>query len=538
VCIQGGGRCRRRACSGPINLLFNSYEFIFLFLPLCTLGYYACARHYSLEIALGFLVVGSLIFYGYCNPAYLLLLLGSTGCNFLAGRAISGASGWGKGSILALGIAANLGLLAWFKYADLLVGGMSATLGARWEAGTILLPLAISFYTFQQVAFLVDAYRGEAREPNFLRYSLFVCFFPQLLAGPIVRHRELMPQFSSRERLHPLWSNMAIGVSIFAIGLFKKTVLADGLAGNVEPVFDTRWLPKVDFFLAWGSSLSYTFQLYFDFSGYSDMAVGVARIFGVRLPVNFFSPYKATSIIEFWRRWHITLSRYLRDYLRLPLGDNGGGGEFGKSAALFFILILVGLWHGASWTFLVWGAIQGGCLAVNHIWRTAAGRAGIEFHHHPLYRVLCWILTFAALVFSWVYFRAPTLDHGNRIALAMLGLQGFEIPAGILARAGGLGEVLSALGFAPAMGGGSVLVTNIAWVAFSLLVVLALPNVAQIFSRYEPVMYENDEVFRPERTGGMLTWRFNRWWAFTITAMAVAGFLTLQQASEFIYFRF
>jgi len=519
-------------------LLFNSYEFIFLFLPLCALGYYACVRFYSLEFAVGFLVVGSLVFYGYWNPAYLLLLLGSTGFNFLVGRTLSKAGGRGRRSILALGIAANMGLLVWIKYADSLIGAMSATPDARWEAGAVLLPLAISFYTFQQIAFLVDAYRDEARESNFLHYSLFVCFFPQLIAGPILRHRELMPQFSGRERVHPLWSDTAIGISIFAIGLFKKTVLADGLAGNVEPVFDTRWLPEVDFFLAWGSSLSYTFQLYFDFSGYSDMAVGAARIFGVRLPVNFFSPYKATSIIEFWQRWHITLSRFLRDYLHLPLADNSGGGEIRKCAALFSILILVGLWHGGSWTFLVWGAIQGGCLAVNHAWRSAAKRTGVEFCHHRLYKVLCWMLTLTALVFSWVYFRAPTVDHGNRIAQAMLGLQGFEIPAGVLVRAGGLGEALTALGFTPAMGGGSVLVANIAWVTFSLLVVLALPNVAQIFSRYEPVLYENDEVFRRERTAGLLSWHFNGWWALAITAMAVAGFLTLQQTSEFIYFRF
>jgi len=518
-------------------LLFNSYEFILLFFPLCAIGYYACARFFSLGTALGFLVIGSLFFYAYWNPAYLLLLIVSIGCNFLLGRVLCTPGVQLKRALLVLGITANLGLLAWFKYANLLDDGMNVTLGARWDPATVILPLAISFYTLQQIAFLVDAYRGLTREFNLLHYCLFVCFFPQLIAGPILRHREIVPQFLGGVNTQSLWSNVAVGISIFAIGLFKKTVIADGLATNVEPVFDTKWLPHVDFFLAWGSSLAYTFQLYFDFSGYTDMAVGAARVFGVRLPVNFFSPYKATSIIEFWQRWHITLSRFLRDYLFSPLGANSAG-ELRAVVALLATLLLVGLWHGASWTFLAWGAVQGGCLALNHSWRFATRRMGLDLSRHALYKVLSWVLTLVALVFSWVYFRAPTLDHGNHIALAMLGMKGFEIPAGILARAGGLGEYLMALGFAPVMGGGSVLVTNFSWIAFSLIVVLALPNVAQVFNRHEPVIYENDEVFKRDRAASFITWKVSGWWALAIAIMAIAGLLTLQQVSEFIYFRF
>jgi len=222
-------------------LLFNSYEFIFLFFPLCVLGYFACARFFSLETALGFLVLGSLFFYVWWKPAYLILLLFSIGFNFLVGRVLCGGIRQGKRWLLALGVAANLGVLCYFKYANILVDNVNAVLGTQWDVGSIFLPLAISFFTFQQISYLVDAYRGNTREYNFLHYSLFVCFFPQLLAGPIVRHREIMPQLVRRENMAPGWANFAVGLSIFAIGLFKKTVVADGLAGYVGPVFDSRY---------------------------------------------------------------------------------------------------------------------------------------------------------------------------------------------------------------------------------------------------------------------------------------------------------
>lgn len=415
---------------------------------------------------------------------------------------------------------------------------MNAAIGTDWDIGVIFLPLAISFFTFQQVAYLVDAYRGKTSEYNFLHYCLFVCFFPQLIAGPIVHHREILPQFMKGDNLSPKWSNFAVGVSIFAVGLFKKTVLADSLSGYVSPVFDSGGHSgNIDFFQAWGATLAYTFQLYFDFSGYSDMAVGAARIFGVRLPVNFFSPYKATSVIEFWRRWHMTLSRFLRDYLYIALGGNRKG-KYRRYVNLFLTMLLGGLWHGAGWPFVIWGALHGTFLMVNHGWRYLMVRWSWSLSQFWAYKVFCWSITFVAVVFSWVYFRAATLEQGNHIAMAMLGLSGFELPAGLLARAGGLGSLLSELGFVAVHGGGAQFVTNYIWVLVSAAIVLALPNVAQIFNRYEPVLYESDRAFSDIRDTGVFSWSYSNRWALAVSLGAVAGILTLQQVSEFLYFQF
>ena len=519
-------------------MLFNSYEFIFLFLPVCVAGYFVCARYYTLEVAYAFLVVASLFFYAWWKPVYLILILFSIGFNFAVGRLVSREGRWKKRSVLVFGIALNLALLGYFKYANFFVDNVNAAIGTDWNIGVIFLPLAISFFTFQQVAYLVDAYRGKTSEYNFLHYCLFVCFFPQLIAGPIVHHREILPQFMKGDNLSPKWSNFAVGISIFAIGLFKKTVLADSLSGYVSPVFDSGGHGgNIDFFQAWGASLAYTFQLYFDFSGYSDMAVGAARVFGVRLPVNFFSPYKATSIIEFWRRWHITLSRFLRDYLYIALGGNRKG-KYRRYVNLFLTMLLGGLWHGAGWPFVIWGALHGTFLMVNHGWRYMMVRWNCSLSQFWAYKGFCWSITFVAVVFSWVYFRAATLQQGNHIAIAMLGLSGFELPAGLLARAGGLGNWLSELGFVAVHGGGSRFVTNYIWVLFSAAIVLALPNVAQIFNRYEPVLYESDRAFSDLRGARVVSWSYSNRWALAVSVGAVAGILTLQQVSEFLYFQF
>jgi alginate O-acetyltransferase complex protein AlgI len=523
---------------GRLVLLFNSYEFIFLFFPFCVFGYFVCTRFFSLETALGFLVFASLVFYAYWKPVFLVLLIFSISFNFLIGRMLSRGGGRGRLFFVVFGVAGNLALLAYFKYANFFFDNIDAMLDTQWNIGNVFLPLAISFFTLQQISYLVDAYRGETREYSFLRYSLFVCFFPQLIAGPIVRHREIVPQFLCKENIVPKWSNFAVGISIFAIGLFKKTVIADSLSQYVGPVFDAgKAAPNVDFFRAWGSSLAYTFQLYFDFSAYSDMAIGAARIFGVRLPVNFFSPYKSTSIIEFWQRWHVTFSRFLRDYLYIPLGGSRKGKRRGY-VNLFITMLLAGVWHSAGWPFIIWGGLQGGYLIVNHAWRQLIGSWGLDCSRHLLYRIFCWAITFAAIVFSWVYFRAPTLEHGNQIALAMLGLSGFEIPVGILARAGKLGEIITAMGVVPALGGGAVLVTNIIWVLASFLIVLMLPNVAQIFSRHEPVLYESERAFQGIREVKIMNWDYRNLWAVAVVVMGVAGVLTLQRVSEFLYFQF
>ncbi len=426
-------------------MLFNSYEFIFLFFPACVAGYFVCARYFSIEVALGFLVIGSLYFYAYWNPIYLILLMFSIGFNFGIGRILSRDDHWKTRSVFVFGIGVNLALLAYFKYANFFIDNVNAVFSTRWDIGDIILPLAISFYTFTQIAYLVDAWRGNAKEYNFLHYCLFVSFFPHLIAGPILHHRQIIPQFINVENLTPKWSNFAVGISIFAMGLFKKTVIADNLSGYVGPVYDPGALgSNIDFFRAWGSSLAYTFQLYFDFSGYSDMAIGASRIFGVLLPINFFSPYKATNVIDFWRRWHMTLSQFLRDYLYISLGGNRKG-KYRRYVNLFLTMLLGGLWHGAGWPFVIWGGLHGAYLIINHGWRHFLQRCGVNISSFAVYRFCSWLVTFIAVIFSWVYFRAPTLEQGNQIALAMLGASNFEIPAGIVARAGGFGTHLVAI---------------------------------------------------------------------------------------------
>ncbi len=519
-------------------MLFNSYEFIFLFFPLSVVGYFFCAKYFSIEIALGFLVLVSLYFYAYWNPIYLILLLFSIAFNFSIGRMLSNDGRWKARSVFIFGVGVNLALLAYYKYTNFFIDNVNSVLGMSWNVSNIILPLAISFYTFTQIAYLVDAWRGNAKEYNFLHYCLFVSFFPHLIAGPILHHRQIIPQFINVENLTPKWSNFAVGISIFALGLFKKTVIADNLSEYVGPVYDPAALgSNIDFFRAWGSSLAYTFQLYFDFSGYSDMAIGASRVFGILLPINFFSPYKATSIIDFWRRWHMTLSQFLRDYLYIALGGNRKG-KYRRYVNLFLTMLLGGLWHGAGWPFVIWGALHGSYLIVNHGWRNLLKLLGWDLSQFPLYRFFCWLITFIAVVFSWVYFRAPTLEQGNQIALAMLGVSGFEVPLGIVARLGEFGNHLVALGFVPVMGGGSVIVTNYVWIIGSAVVALTLPNVAQIFHNHEPGLYENADAFRSLRKGWLLSWDYNNRWAVAVALASVAGILTLQQISEFLYFQF
>jgi len=519
-------------------LLFNSFEFIFVFFPLSLFGYFVLARSVSVEAALGFLVLASLAFYAYWNPIYLSLLLLSIGFNFLVGRKLSRAGQKNARGMLIFGVGVNLALLAYYKYTNFFVDNINTAFGRQWEIGDIVLPLAISFYTFTQIAYLVDAWRGSAKEYNFLHYCLFVSFFPHLIAGPILHHKDIIPQFMRRENLAPQWGNFAVGLSIFAIGLFKKTVIADSLSRYVGPVYDTTGSgSELDFFRAWGGSLAYTFQLYFDFSGYSDMAIGASRMFGVQLPINFFSPYKSTSIIDFWRRWHITLSRFLRDYLYISLGGNRNG-TTRRFINLFLTMLLGGLWHGAGWTFVIWGGLHGAYLIVNHLWRYTTAKFGWNLSPNPLYRGFCWLLTFTAVILSWVYFRAPTLEQGNHIVAAMLGLHGFHVPAGILAQLGDLGARLQALGITASPGGGALLAANYSWVLLAALIALTLPNLPQIFNRHGPGLYENDRVFSEIRQSTVLRWDYTNRWAFAVAVAAVAGLLTLQQVSEFLYFQF
>lgn len=513
-------------------MLFNSFEFIFLFLPLTLIGYYTLCHFRKIENGLVFLLLASLAFYGYWKPIYLLLFGFSILVNYFLGQRIS-HSPYRKAWLVG-GIILNLSLLGYYKYFNFLVNNIETISGVDWNIENIILPLAISFYTFQQVSYLVDAYRGEVKDFNFTHYALFVTFFPQLIAGPIVHHKEMLPQFFDTRNLSPRMINFALGISIFALGLFKKAVIADSLSQYVGPVFDGS--DKVDFVQAWLSALAYTFQLYFDFSGYSDMAVGSALMFGIKLPVNFFSPYKSTSIIEFWRRWHITLSRFLRDYLYFALGGNRSG-KLLRYRNLFLTMLLGGIWHGAGWTFVIWGALHGSYLMVNHGWRWLLDRIGFK-PTSMIYTGFAWLVTFIAVVFSWVYFRAPSVTRANEIVAGMLGFNGAILPSGVAYRLGEFVQILKTIGFEVGQGSGNVLLGGTIWIFIAVVIALIFPNTAQIFQRFEPVLFEKANAFPMRNRGLNLMWKPSLGWSLLSALILAAGILTLGQITEFLYFQF
>src|SRR5436305_1734414 len=348
-------------------MLFNSSEFIFVFLPLAVLLHFLLAR-WNVVIAVMGTTVVSLLFYAWWKPPFVLLPILSILANFALAQAMRHASETTARRILILGIAANLGVLGWFKYADFV---MSIAEGREPTAPEV--PLALSFTTFVQIAFLVDIWRRRERV-NFPTYAMFVSFFPHLIAGPIVRWDELGPQLRDKRNYRLDWNNIALGLTIFCLGLAKKVLIADQLAPHVGPVFEAAARGEaLTAAAAWGAACAYTAQLYFDFSGYSDIAVGLGLLFNLRLPINFAAPLRATSIIDFWRRWHITLSRFLRDFVYLPLGG-AARRPVRRMVNLFVTMVLGGLWHGANWTFIAWGGFHGVLLAINHVWRDSRER--------------------------------------------------------------------------------------------------------------------------------------------------------------------
>ena len=528
-------------------MLFNSHEFLFLFLPATFAVYFLLARR-GHEVAIAWLVLASLFFYGWWNPVYLVLILVSMLINFALGELLSRAHAAGArvaGRLwLIAGLAFNLGLLGYFKYANFSVETLNALTGADYHLGAIVLPLAISFFTFQQIAYLMDAHKGITQEYRFMHYALFVTFFPQLIAGPIVHHRDMLPQFMRDDALRPHIRNIVIGLGIFSIGLFKKTVLADGVAQYSTPVFDAAAAGQtLTLFEAWGGALAYTFQLYFDFSGYSDMAIGAARLFGVRLPLNFHSPYKATSIVEFWRRWHMTLSRFLRDYLYIPLGGNRGGRVL-RYRNLMLTMLLGGLWHGAGWTFVIWGGLHGAYLAINHAWSHVSRRL---WPHGLLPRALgkslAWLTTFTAVVIGWVFFRASDFAAAMAMLEGMAGLNGIALPNALAARLGGFWTTLESLGFSIYLGGGGQFVFTWLWIGALLPLALIMPNTQQIFARAEPALHphvaEPDSEIRPlGALADRLAWRPATGWAIALGVTAGLGVLAMNRVSEFLYFQF
>lgn len=485
-------------------MLFNSFPFILIFLPYIIIsGYFLKNNVRDFKILL---VGSSLLFYGYYNFSYLSILIGSVVFNYFIGNIIKN-----KPKFLIVGIACNLALLGYFKYMNFFIDNINEIFSTDIVFSKLLLPLAISFFTFQQISYLVDTKRGEVDEHSFLDYFLFVCFFPQLIAGPIVHHKEIIPQFNNKKIFKVSVENVLIGVMIFSIGLFKKVVIADGISDYSDTIFNAASNGEtLSFIESWLGVLSYSFQIYFDFSGYSDMAIGIAKMFGIRLPINFFSPYRATSIIDFWRRWHITLSRFLRDYLYIPLGG-GKNGAFVKSKSIIITMLLGGLWHGASWNFIVWGGLHGTFLVINHLWRKYFKD---EKEKSAFVSSIYWFITFTSITIAWVFFRAENIYISIEILQSMFLLNNSMI-------------ILS-----------SDLI-NISYcfigIVLCFFVCLFMPNVVQFFENYE-IVFQN--TFKDKKS--TIRWSAN---VSNACAMGVLGAVTIimmysLENMKFLYFDF
>lgn len=516
-------------------MLFHSATFLVAFLVPVLVAFYAAARWAGARWAIGILVVASLAFYGWSRPAHLAVLLGSIVCNYALAAGVIAHRGTGRGQLwLTLGVLLNIGVLAWFKYAAFL-GATVATL-TGWQLGfhAVVLPLGVSFFTFQKIAYLVDAWRGQFTTQRWSDYALFVTFFPQLVAGPIVHQREFFPQLEGPEFARWRTERFVGGAAIFVLGVGKKLLLADPLGADADALFARLAAAQpVGGLDGWLGVLSYTFQIYFDFSAYTDMAIGLALLFGITLPENFAAPYRATSIIEFWRRWHMTLSRFLREYVYVPLGGNAGG-PWRQTRSLFVTMLIGGLWHGAAWTFVAWGAVHGVLLALNHGWR----RLGFR-----LPNIAGWVLTFGAVSLAWIWFRAGSFAVAQRGFAAIAGADGFW-PGGaadaaawlrtVRPTSGGaeLANLFSFLGWTGPIGrsgaewhnvlfGGLVLQGGRLILAFSV-VLFATPVVRWIW----------------DLTAGRA--RFTAGKAVTVAAVLVAVILAGISAtpSTFIYFRF
>ncbi len=511
-------------------MLFNSYEFIFGYLPLVLLGFGILAR--CLPVAcVGWLAVASVFFYGWWSTEMLWLLGLSILSNFVGGQAIAEMRRKKRAAhaITTLVVGANLAVLAYFKYADFFIGSMNQ-LGASLSLLHVALPMGISFFTFTQIAYVVDVYKGNEPERGFFNYVLFVTWFPHLVAGPVLHHQQMMPQFQAMKKHRLSVQALSIGLSVFAIGMFKKVVIADNLAIYANPLFDTVAKGASPMLIeAWVGVLAYALQLYFDFSGYSDMAIGLSCMFGVKLPLNFDSPYKARSIIDFWRRWHMTLSSFLRDYLYIPLGGNRHG-EARRHLNLLTTMVLGGLWHGASWNFVVWGALHGAFLVVNNVWRSVT--KGSRFAAHPGLAVLFPVLTFLAVLMAWVPFRSVDFSQSLVIWAGMLGINGVALPERF--QPFFAPELASHLHF-QAINIGRDLYLNeaVRLLGLALFVVWGLPNAQQWLSRFSPALGHASEAKQ-----SWLAWRPDRRHAFVLGLLLAVSVLSLKKNSPFLYFQF
>jgi D-alanyl-lipoteichoic acid acyltransferase DltB (MBOAT superfamily) len=510
-------------------MLFNSLAFIFLFLPLTFVLFFALAR-VNHKLAAGWLAAASLFFYGWWNPVYVALLMASIVFNYVMGMRIASAPG--KKPVLLFAIVANLALLGYYKYSNFFLANAGALIGQNLGVAEIVLPLGISFFTFTQIAFLVDTYQGKVKEYNFTHYCLFVTYFPHLIAGPILHHAEMMPQFAHADTYRMRAENVAVGLTIFFIGLFKKVILADGIAPYVAPLYGLPGAGVAPTLLeAWCGVIAYSLQLYFDFSGYSDMAIGLSRMFGVKLPLNFHSPYKAVNIADLWNRWHMTLSRFLRDYVFLPLGGQRKS-AWRRYSSVILTMFLCGLWHGAGWTYIVFGLWHGACLALNQAWRSWRGKA--RKHRTMPGTLVAVLLTYVCWLIGLVFFRADSVPHAMQMLAGMAGMNGVDLPDQWLAKWGGAGAWLAAQGVS--FGNARELVSAglINWIVILLAVVWFAPNTQQIMARFAPALLLPRDL-SPAR---LMLWRPTVLAGVLVALIGLAAIANLHRQSEFLYFQF
>ncbi len=481
-------------------MLFNSYIFIFLFLPITWLIYFGLNKSRLIFLSKCFLLFASLFFYSYWSPKYLILILISIIFNYALTLQIRTLNDEKRKKFLfVVGLVFNLGLLGFFKYTDFLIHNFNVLTGLNFKLLSIILPLGISFYTLQQIAYLVDVYEGVASENKLIDYALFVSFFPQLIAGPIVHYDEIMPQLESLRSKIFNAQNFAKGLFVFTLGLAKKVLIADTLSPWVGDGFNRT--ESLHFFSAWGTSLSYTLQLYFDFSGYSDMAIGLGYLFNIKIPQNFNSPLRAANINEFWARWHMTLSVFIRTYIFTPIVKLMPKMNFFYSmVSMFLAMTIAGIWHGAGWTFFLYGVIHGLAIVIHHNWKKKKKKLSYFWG---------WILTFNFVNISFIIFRAPTLEHAKNILKGMLGLQGFQLPKMGISFLNGLGVKMG-----PYMSNDENL--QLAFIILGFVTIFKIDNLAN-----------KAQNFNPTVRGAVLT-------AF-VFVLCLFG---LNRVSEFIYFNF
>jgi alginate O-acetyltransferase complex protein AlgI len=543
-------------------MLYNSNEFILAFLPVTLAGFYVLGI-ISHTWALRWLILVSFLFYAWWRPLNVLIIAPSILINFVLARTLARLAEnqkqrhWAK-AVLLLGIAFNVAFLGYFKYVDFTLGTINDVFGTNLILTHIILPLGISFITFQKIAFLIDVHAGRVKSFTFQDYALFVLFFPQLIAGPIVHFGEMMPQFRGASCRFDK-ENFSVGLTLFFFGLFKKVVFADHIGPLVTPIYDQAATGgNISFLLSWMAAIGFTLQIYFDFSGYSDMALGLARFFGIRLPPNFYSPLQASNIIDYWLRWHMTLTRFLTAYIYNPLllsltrrrmakgrpafgGRNTTVGAFVQLMVfpLLLTMFVSGLWHGAGYLFILWGLLHGVFLSINHGWRLIGPKLWLDRASYERFMTpIGFVLTFVAVTTSMVFFRSSTLQGATNILKGMIGLSGVALPQDLYDRLGPLAGWLHSVGVVPEAGSSQSFMMMTVWISALMFIVLACPNTLQILARYEPALGVKPQP-TDQSTGRMVVeWDGSLPWAIGVSITAAMGIYFLDSPSQFLYWQF